>query len=128
MENLIFFTLIFSFFLNFSFGAMKFSSINRTFLLMYKGIPESSIGYVSTSGTLIEPYFIQDILEDYVVNYFQENLTRYVEHYEASIYYFDPDTELMCTSAYCKAVRISLECDINLFFHYAKARDYIINE
>lgn len=127
MENLIFFTLIASLFINFTFGAMKLSGVNRTFLSMYKGILESSVAYVDKDGYPIKPYFLQDTLEDYVTNYLDKNLTRYVTHYEASIYYFNKEDETICTSEYCQAVKISLKCDINYFFHYSKARNFYIN-
>ena len=127
MENLIFFSLIFSLFINFTMGAINFSGVNRTFLSMYKGVLESSVAYINTSGNLVTPYFNKETLRDYVEGYLEENLTRYVTHYEASIYYFNKEDETLCTSKYCTAVKISLDCDINYFFHYAKARNFYIN-
>ena len=127
MENLIFFSLIFSLFINFSFGAMNFSGVNRTFLSMYRGLLESSVAYVDKNGNLVEPYFDKVTLRNYVESYFEENLTRYVTHYEASIYYFNKEDDTLCTSDYCPSVKISLDCEINYFFHYSKARNFYIN-
>ena len=127
MENLIFFSLIFALFINFSIGAMNFSGVNRTFLSMYRGLLESSVAYVDKSGQLVDPYFDKETLRNYVINYFEDNLTRYVTHYEASIYYFSKEDDTLCTSDYCSSVKISLECEINYFFHYSKARNFYIN-
>ena len=127
MENIIFFSLIFSLFINFTWGAINFSGVNRTFLSMYKGVLESSVAYIDSRGNLVEPYFEKEILHDYVESYLEENLTRYVTHYEASIYYFNKEDETLCTSEYCTSVKISLECEINYFFHYAKARNFYVN-
>ena len=128
MENIIFFTLLFSLFLNFSMGAMSFSGINRTFQNMYRGVIESSIAFVNDEGEPTEAYFKKDVLENYVANYFEENLTRYVTHYKATIYYFDKENQVVCTSQYCQSVKISLDCEINYFFHYTKARNFYINQ
>ena len=127
MENLLFFSLIFTLFLNFTFGAMRLSGVNRTFLSMYKGVLESSVAYINEKGEPITPYFIQDTLVDYVDHYLEENLTRYVTHYEASVYFFNNEDDTLCTSDYCSAVKISLECDINYLFHYSKAKNFYIN-
>ena len=127
MEHLIFFSLFFTLFLNFTFGAMRFSGVNRTFLSMYKGVLESSIAYVDEDGNAISPYFIKDTLVDYVDHYLEDNLTHYVTHYEASVYFFNEEDDTICTSEYCQAVKISLECEINYLFHYSKARNFYIN-
>lgn len=127
MMNLVFFSIIFSLMVTLSFGAMNLSGVNRTFLSMHRGIFESSVVYVDEEGKPVEPYYLKETLQSYVTEYLEENLTRYVTHYEASIYYFDHDTGEACLSNYCKAVRISLECQINYLFHYSKARDFYIN-
>ena len=127
MENLLFFALIFSTIINFTMGAIDFSGVNRTFLSMYKGMFEASVIYVGENGKPCKPYFNKELLKEYVTNYFERELTTYVTHYEASIYYFDKDDGMMCTSKTCDSVRISLDCDINYFFHFSKARDFYIN-
>ena len=127
MVSLIFYVLIFSLFLNFSAGAMAFSGVNRTFLSMYKGVLESSVSQVDLDGNLSPvPYFNKEKLEYYVTLYFDENLDRYVTHYTFSIYYFNEEDDTICTSKYCTAVKISLECTINYLFHYLKARNFYV--
>lgn len=128
MEYLIFFSLIFATMINFTMGAIGYSGVNRTFLTMYRGLLESSVVVVDEHDVIVEPYFKKDVLEKYVANYFEENLTRYVTHYKASIYYINEEDESICTSRYCQAVKISLECDINYLFHYKKGKIYYINQ
>lgn len=128
MENLVFFTILFSLFLNFSMGAISFSGVNRTFQIMYRGLVEASIAFVDENGEPIEAYFKKSVLEQYVTNYLEDNLTRYVTHYKAAIYYFDKENQVVCTSSYCRSVKISLDCEINYFFHYSKARNFYINQ
>ena len=128
MENLLFFSLIFALFINFGIGAIDYSGVNRTFLSMYRGIFECSVSQVNEYGEPVPPFFDKERLENYIVNYFEQNLTRYVTHYKAAIYYFDDEDQTVCTSSYCSSVRISLDCEINCFFHFTKARNYYINE
>lgn len=127
MENILFFSLLFAMFINFSVGAINYSGVNRTFILMYRGMFEASIAYVDEDGEPTDAYFVKDSLETYVASYLQENLPRYVTHYKAAIYYFDRDDQIICTSSYCQAVKISLDCEINYFFHYTKAKNFYIN-
>ena len=127
MENLIFFSLIFAMFTNFSMGAISLSHVNRTFLSMYRGILESSVAYVDAKGNPHEAYFLKDTLKEYVKSYLKENLTQYVTDYKCAIYYFNKDDGKLCVLQYCQCVRISLDCEINYFFHYTKARNFYIN-
>lgn len=126
MENLIFFSIIFATIINFTMGAISFSGVNRTFLSMYRGLLEASTVLVDADGKPIKPYFSKTKLKEYVTNYFEKELTRYVTHYEASIFYYYKDDTNICTSLECRAVKISLDCEINYFFHYSKARDFYI--
>lgn len=128
MENLVFFAILFSLFLNFSMGAISFSGVNRTFQIMYRGLVEASIAFADENGEPVEAYFKKNVLEQYVTNYLEDNLTRYVTHYKAAIYYFDKENQVVCTSSYCRSVKISLDCEINYFFHYSKARNFYINQ
>lgn len=127
MENLLFFSIIFATIINFSMGAINYSGVNRTFLSMYRGLIEASTILVDADGLPIEPYFDKTKLKAYVTSYFERELTRYVTHYEASIFYFYQDDTTICTSMECRGVKISLDCEINYFFHYSKARDFYIN-
>lgn len=127
MINIIFFSLLFAMFTNFTMGAISLSGVNRTFLTMYRGILESSIAYVDVKGNPSDAYFLKYTLKEYVKSYLKENLTRYVTDYTCSIYYFNRDDGKLCVTQYCQCVEISLDCEINYFFHYTKARNFYIN-
>ena len=118
---------MFSLFLNFSFGCMTFSSVHRSFNLMYRGLFESVMSTIDEYG---EPaaYFAKDKLEESVKEYLAENMPHFVKKYEVSYYYFYEDNGLVCTSDYCTAIKISLRADINMFFHYEKAMNYYVSE
>jgi len=128
MENILFFSIIFSLFINFTCGAINFSGVNRTFLLLYKGVIESSIAFINEDGSPNEnPYFYKETLERNVDEYLFDNLTRYVTSYTVSFNFFHRDNGLTCTSKECQAVKITLDCKINYLFSYTKARNYYIN-
>ena len=126
MEYIFFFAIIFGTMINFTMGAIRFSSINRTLSLMYKGLLEASTSYVDSNGFYRSPYFDKDKLKNYVINYMDENLKSQVDHYTVSIYYFDRGDETMCLDEHCESVRITLKADINYLFHFEKAKEYHI--
>ena len=128
MGNLAFYSLIFVLFLQFAFGAIDYSGVNRTFLNMYRGVIESALITVGEDGEPTYPYFDETMLKENVYSYLDENLSRYVTHYTTGIYYFDLDDELMCTSHHCSGVKITLKADINYFFHYENAKSYFVKE
>ena len=128
MGNIAFYALIFVLFLQFAFGAIDYSGVNRTFLNLYRGVIEASLITVGDDGEPTYPYFDEKALKENLYTYLDENLTRYVTHYTTGLYYFDPEDELMCTSHHCSAVKITLKADINYFFHYENAKSYVVNK
>ncbi len=126
MTNCIFFIFILSFFLNFSFGTINFSGIDRTFQLMYKGVLENSFVAFDEYGTPCDPYFDKELLQDNVEQYLGVNLPRYTTNYITAYYYFNEDDYSYCTSNICRGVRISLKAEINYLYHYEKARNFYI--
>lgn len=126
MTNCIFFVVILSLFLNFSFGAVNYSGVDRTFQLMFKGVLENSFKAIDNDGNPCDPYFDKTLLEENAEKYFSLNLPKYVTNYVTAYYYFNPNDYSYCTSSYCKGVRISLKADINFLFHYEKGRNFYI--
>ena len=117
---------MFAYFINFSFGAIRYFGVNRTFTLLYKGIIESSCATINLSGNPVKPYFSKDELIYQVETYFEENLTRYTSNYTVNYYFYNQEDKSYCIDTYCRAVKISLKADINLFFHYEKAREFYV--
>ncbi len=129
MTNLIFFTIIASIMLNFSFGVMNYSGINRTFELAVKGPLEMSCLTLDNSATEVAPYFYRDFLEENVELYFAMNLPRYTKEYTTAYYYFnDEEDRSYCTSKYCRGVKISLKAKINTFFEYENAKEFYVKK
>ena len=128
MGNIAFYALIFTLFLQFAFGAIDYSGVNRTFLNIYRGVIEASLITVGDDGEPTYPYFDEIALKENLYTYLDENITRYVTHYTTGIYYFDLEDELMCTSHHCSGVKITLNADINYFFHYENAKSYVVNK
>ena len=127
MLNNIFYILIMSLFLSFSIGAMEYSSVNRTFLLMNRGVIESAINTIRADEDF-KPYFNEDKLENNIKNYLNDNLPRYVTGYTLSYYYFYNEDGLICTNHNCNAIKVSLKADLNYFFKYEKAISFFILE
>ena len=127
MTEMIFYAIMFSMFISFSFGCITFSSVHRTFSLMYRGLFECATSTIGEDG---EPtaYFNKEKVSEYVITYLDDNLPRYVTGYEVSYYYLYEDSGLVCTSNQCSAVKISLKTDISYIFHYEKAMTFYISE
>ena len=115
MTNNIFFILIMSLFLNFSVGATRFSGVSRTFKLMFRGVLEVAVATIDKSGNT-NPYFNEEILEDYVDSYLKKNLTRYTKHYTVNYYYFYKDSGAVCINHECDGFKISLKAFNDLNF------------
>lgn len=127
MANSIFFVIVLSLFLTYSFGSISFFGVNRSFSLMYKGVLENSCSYVDEGGNSCAPYFDKEKLIDNVERYFELNLPRYVSTYSTSYFFFNVEDGSYCTSKVCRGVKISLKSEINYMFHYEKAKEYRIH-
>lgn len=128
MTNCIFFVIISTFLMSYSYGSMCFFSIHRTFINLYRGVLESSILTLDKEGNPIYPYFDQDILEKNVSSYFSYSLPRFVKEYYVSYFYFNDENMAFCVSDYCSNVKISLKASINSFFTYENAKEYYISK
>lgn len=127
MTNTIFYILMFSVFASFSIGSINYFGVNRTFMLMYKGVIESSLKTVDKNGLPVSPYFDRDALKANVELYLSNNLPKYVDEYTVNYYYFDPIDKTYTTDEYVRAVKISLKAYINNLYQYEKAREFYVN-
>lgn len=128
MTNTIFYILMFSVFASFSIGSINYFGVNRTFMLMYKGVIESSLRTVDKNGLPVAPYFDRNALKENVEIYLSNNLPKYVDEYTVNYYYFDPIDKSYTTDEYARAVKISLKCYINSLYQYEKAREFYVND
>ncbi len=129
MTNCVFFLVLATLMLNFSFGAMNYSGINRTFELAVKGPLESSCLILDMDANQVVPYFYKTKLEENMEYYFAMNLPRYTSDYTTAYYYFnDGEDRSYCSSKYCRGVRISLKAKVNSFFEFKKAKDFYVKK
>ena len=125
MLNSFAFVFITALIMTFSLGSINYFGIHRCFMLLYRGVLESSMDYFISEEYENIYYFNPEKLEENVTYYFEMNIPRYAKKYDVSFYYFNAENESYCDS-YCQSVKISLRADINLLFHYEKARSFSI--
>lgn len=128
MGNICFYAMIFVVFLQFTFGAINFSGVNRTFLSMYKGVFESSLITVGENGEPVYPYFDEVTLRNGINSYLHANLKPYVKKFDTSMRLYTLDDSGMCLGRQCSKVEVSLKADINAFFKYSKSVTYYVKE
>lgn len=128
MGNLVFYAMFFVIFLQFTFGAIRFSGVNRTFLSMYRGVFETSLITVGEDGEPIYPYFSDEILENNIDTYLKRNIRKYTSNYNAEITYLDLHNDGLCLEEYCSKVKVSLNAEINMFFKYSKSLEFAVKE
>lgn len=129
MLNCIFYSLFFALFLNVSFGSLRLSQVNRTFLSSYKGMYEASVITVGTDGRPIYPYFNQTILKGYIDDYLVKNLNRYTTNYALNVDFYLDDGVTKCDeSGYARNIKIGLNAKINFLFKYEKNQTISIKD
>lgn len=127
MVNCLFFVFSFVLFLGFTFGGITHSSIHRSFLNMHRSILEINVVTIGENGEDVKPYFNEQKLEKYVVDYLKDNIGKYSTDYTAKMIYFDVSTNAVNTDHRADGVRISLTSKINLFYTYRHSREFKIN-
>ena len=126
MTNCLFYTIFFTLFLNLSFGSLRYSQINRSFMSIYKGMLEACLITINNSGEPIFPYFNESQIENYVVNYLDKNISRYSKDYNVNTKYLVKNsTSSICISK-CTVLQISLNAKINAFLDYQKDQTFIV--
>lgn len=128
MGNLVFYAMFFVIFLQFTFGAIKYSGVNRTFLSMYRGVFEVSLITVGEDGEPIYPYFGEEILKNNINTYLENNLAKYSIYYTTDIVFLDYKTDGLCLDEYCSKVKVNLSADINYFFKYSNSLVFTVKE
>lgn len=91
---------------------------------MNRGVYETALATIGEEGNP-EAYFDETKLKENVETYLSENMPFYIKTYTVAYYFFDYESDLVCTNHFCNAVKISIKCDINMLFHYEKGMDVI---
>ena len=126
MTNCLFYTMFFTLFLNLSFGSLRFSQIHRNFMSIYKGMLEACLITINSSGEPVFPYFDKDLIDDYVVNYLDKNISRYSRNYSVKTTYLTKNATNYVCSNKCTVLKISLNAKINAFLDYSKDQTFIV--
>lgn len=97
------------FMLNYQIQGLNRAVVFTPVEILYKG--------VSSHESI--PYFTSRELITYLDDYYEKTLTRYVNEYEVSYYFYNQEDESMCIEDYCDAIEITVDCSLtfNHTFH-----------
>ena len=123
-------TMIISFFvvvLSFNFFIMSYqiNGVNRLVMSVPISLYETAINLFDVDEEY-GPTFDKEILEDNITSYFAFHMPRYTSDYELDFYYYLPIDHSMDMSDEAKAVEVTLEATLILFYHYQKTMYYEI--
>lgn len=129
MLNCLFYSIFFSLFVNLSFGSLRISQINRSFMSCFKGVYEASVVTVDRKGEPIYPYFDKKVFTEYVNTFIDQNVGKFTNDYTLTISFFKDDgvTESALV-VYPKSVKVSLDAKVNSLFEYSKSQKFTILE
>ena len=72
------------------------------------------------------PYFDKEILEENITYYFTFHMPRYTEDYQLDFYYYNPIDHSLDMNDEVKAVEVTINANIILYYHYQKTMYYEI--
>lgn len=68
--------------------------------------------------------FTVDEIEIHLNEYYQKALSKYVDEYDISYYFYNKSDYSMCLDEYCDGVEISVDCDLYLTYKYHRVMYY----
>lgn len=123
MTNIIFYTLLLSISTSFGLGAMKYSTINRTFMLLQRSVFEYAVITIDENNY---PYYDEQLIKEGIDNYFENNIKPpIVNKYTTGIIFLNDDNSL-CVNGKCQRVQVSLKANINYLFNFEKSMTFTI--
>ena len=122
MTNIIFYTLLLSISTSFGLGAMKYSTINRTFMLLQRSVFEYAVITIDENNY---PYYDEQLVKEGIDNYFENNIKPIVNKYTTGIIFLNDDNSL-CVNSKCQRVQVSLKANINYLFNFEKSMTFTI--
>ena len=122
MTNIIFYTLLLSISTSFGLGAMKYSTINRTFMLLQRSVFEYAVITIDENNY---PYYDEQLIKEGIDNYFENNIKPIVNKYTTGIIFLNDDNSL-CVNGKCQRVQVSLKANINYLFNFEKSMIFTI--
>jgi len=106
--------------------AYQISGINRTFLLLPKGIIEMSVVVIADEEGYA-PYYDEKYLEEKTIDYFTINLEKYVEEFQMAFSYFQHHLDSSSHLGKNDGVVIGLKAYMIFGFEYQNALSFVIN-
>ncbi|MDD7316970.1 MAG: hypothetical protein PUG55_06065 [Bacillales bacterium] len=122
MTNIIFYTLLLSISTSFGLGAMKYSTINRTFMLLQRSVFEYAVITIDENNY---PYYDEQLIKEGIDNYFENNIKPIVNKYTTGIIFLN-DNNSLCVNGKCQRVQVSLKANINYLFNFEKSMTFTI--
>lgn len=113
--------------LSFNFFMMSYqiNGINRLVMSAPISLYETAINFYEIDEEN-GPYFDKEILEDNITSYFTFHMPRYSEDYTLDFYYYNPSDHSLDMNDEVKAVEVTLEANIILYYRYQKTMYYEI--
>ena len=113
--------------LSFNFFMMSYQINGINSLVM-----SAPVSLYETSIVLFEideetgPYFDKEILEDNITSFFSFHMNKYTSDYDLDFYYYLPIDHSIDMSDNAKAVEVTLDASLILFYHFQKTMYYEI--
>ena len=118
-----FFVVVLSF--NFFMMSYQINGINRLVMSAPISLYETAINMFDIDEEE-GPSFDKEILEENITSYFDFHMPRYTNDYDLDFYYYIPSNHSLDMSDDPKAVEVTLDSTIVLFYHYQKTMYYEI--
>ena len=113
--------------LSFNFFMMSYqiNGINRLVMSAPMSLYETAINVFEIDEEK-GPYFDKEILEENITYYFTFHMPRYTEDYQLDFYYYNPIDHSLDMNDEVKAVEVTINATIILYYHYQKTMYYEI--
>jgi len=113
--------------LSFNFFMMSYqiNGINRLVMSAPMSLYETAINVFEIDEET-GPYFDKEILEENITYYFTFHMPRYTEDYQLDFYYYNPIDHSLDMNDEVKAVEVTINANIILYYHYQKTMYYEI--
>ena len=113
--------------LSFNFFMMSYqiNGINRLVMSAPISLYETAINVFEIDEDK-GPYFDKEILEENITYYFAFHMPRYTEDYQLDFYYYNPIDHSLDMNDEVKAVEVTINANIILYYHYQKTMYYEI--
>ena len=108
---------------NFFMMSYQINGINRLVMSVPISLYETAINVFEIDEE-IGPCFNKQILEENITYYFTFHMPRYTEDYELDFYYYNPIDHSLDMNDEVKAVEVTINANIILYYHYQKTMYY----